>query len=183
MDWRSALIGLLAGFLLEWLVDVAILRRRLRQQPEPVPAPVSTPAEPTPTIYEGENEDVMKLRDENVRLTHTLSQLKQENDELRLGVRSNQWRLDQAIKEIHETRSTKVVAIVKDIFERIEGIGPVYQQRLWESGILKYSDLAATSEERLRDIIHPQEWQNLDFLSWRRAAAIYAAEAMEQPHE
>lgn len=181
MDWRALLIGLLGGFLLEWLVDIFLLRRRVRALAAPV-AEVK-PVASGPTIYDTSETEESGLREENARLTHAISQLRHENEELRLGVRSNQWRLDQAIKEIHETRSAKVVAIIKDIFERVDGIGPVYQQRLWEAGILKYSDLAATSEERLRQIIRPQEWQNLDFLAWRREAAQFAAESLEQPHE
>lgn len=181
MEWRFLLIGFLAGFILEWIVD-AFLRARLRRE-HAVPPLVSDseravdPSQPL-ALFSSDTAHA-KVIEENAALRHALAAVKQERDELRQGVIAGQWRLDQAIKEIHDTRSTKVVNIAKDIFERIEGIGPVYQERLWNAGILKYSELAATSEERLREIIHPQDWQNLDFLYWRRAAARLATEALE----
>jgi predicted flap endonuclease-1-like 5' DNA nuclease len=48
----------------------------------------------------------------------------------------------------------------------INGIGPIYEQRLFEAGIYTFAALAALSPERIRAIIQPEKWQNIDPEQW-----------------
>ena len=63
----------------------------------------------------------------------------------------------------------------KDPLEKIEGIGQVYQTKLYEAGIRTFAQLAAASPSRITEIVEPQNWQTIDIMKWRREAALYAA--------
>jgi predicted flap endonuclease-1-like 5' DNA nuclease len=63
----------------------------------------------------------------------------------------------------------------KDALEKIDGIGQVYQQKLYEAGIFTFAQLAAASPSRITEIIEPQNWQHIDVMKWRREAALFAA--------
>lgn len=63
----------------------------------------------------------------------------------------------------------------KDPLEKIDGIGQVYQQKLYEAGIQTFAQLAAASPSRITEIIEPQNWQTIDVMKWRREAALFAA--------
>jgi predicted flap endonuclease-1-like 5' DNA nuclease len=64
----------------------------------------------------------------------------------------------------------------RDSLVDIEGIGPVYAQRLNSAGIFSFRQLAEQSPERLREIINPEAWQKIDFADW-----IAQAKAMADP--
>ncbi|MEI8283004.1 MAG: helix-hairpin-helix domain-containing protein [Armatimonadota bacterium] len=63
----------------------------------------------------------------------------------------------------------------KDPLEKIEGIGNIYQTKLYEAGIRTFAQLAAASPSRITEIVEPQNWQTIDIMKWRREAALYAA--------
>jgi predicted flap endonuclease-1-like 5' DNA nuclease len=63
----------------------------------------------------------------------------------------------------------------KDPLEKIDGIGQVYQQKLYEANIFTFAQLAAASPSRITEIIEPQNWQHIDVMKWRRDAALFAA--------
>lgn len=67
------------------------------------------------------------------------------------------------------------IADNRDPLEDIDGIGPVYQQKLYEAGIKTFAQLAAASPSRITEVIEPQNWQHIDVMKWRREAALYAA--------
>ena len=48
----------------------------------------------------------------------------------------------------------------------INGIGPVYEQRLFDAGVYTFADLAAMTPERVREIIKSQSWQDIDPDAW-----------------
>lgn len=54
----------------------------------------------------------------------------------------------------------------REPLEKIQGIGAVYQKRLWEAGILTFAQLAALEPEALLRIIQPRPWQKVDLQSW-----------------
>ncbi len=66
-----------------------------------------------------------------------------------------------------------------DDFEPIEGIGRIYEQRLYEAGIRTYRELASTTPERLAEIIKPRPPARPDFARWI-AEAQRLAEAARQ---
>ncbi len=48
----------------------------------------------------------------------------------------------------------------------INGIGVLYEQKLFDAGVLTFDDLASLSPERVQAIINPQPWQTIDAESW-----------------
>lgn len=64
---------------------------------------------------------------------------------------------------------------LKDPLEKIDGVGQVYQTKLYEAGIKTFAQLAAASPSRITEIVEPQNWQTIDIMKWRREAALYAA--------
>lgn len=48
----------------------------------------------------------------------------------------------------------------------INGIGPAYERKLFDAGVYTFEDLAAMTPERVREIIAPQRWQEIDPASW-----------------
>lgn len=67
-----------------------------------------------------------------------------------------------------EESSNKVQLVYKkaDHLEDVNGIGPVFAQRLNEAGIYTFADLAAQTPERVREIISPKNWQAVDPEGW-----------------
>lgn len=63
--------------------------------------------------------------------------------------------------------------IVRDNLERINGIGPVFAQRLNKANILTFDQLAALSPERVNEIIAPQPWQQIDPDAWIAEAKAF----------
>ena len=56
----------------------------------------------------------------------------------------------------------------------INGIGPVYQRRLFDAGVYTFADLAALTPERVREIVRPQSWQDVDPAAWIAEAQTLA---------
>jgi predicted flap endonuclease-1-like 5' DNA nuclease len=48
----------------------------------------------------------------------------------------------------------------------INGIGPVYEQRLFDAGIYTFADLAAQSPARLRELVGAKSWQETETEAW-----------------
>jgi predicted flap endonuclease-1-like 5' DNA nuclease len=48
----------------------------------------------------------------------------------------------------------------------INGIGPVYEQRLFDAGIYTFAELAAQSPERLRELVGAKSWQETETEAW-----------------
>jgi predicted flap endonuclease-1-like 5' DNA nuclease len=54
----------------------------------------------------------------------------------------------------------------KDRLERIRGIGAVFARRLNEVGISTFEQLAELSPDRIREIVHVEEWQKIEPEKW-----------------
>lgn len=54
----------------------------------------------------------------------------------------------------------------EDDLQQINGIGPTYERRLKEAGIITFADLAAQTPERLRAVTGLQEWQSAAPEQW-----------------
>ena len=53
-----------------------------------------------------------------------------------------------------------------DDFEPLEGIGEVYERRLYDAGICTFRALAEVSEDRLQEICQAPDWRRPDYASW-----------------
>jgi predicted flap endonuclease-1-like 5' DNA nuclease len=60
----------------------------------------------------------------------------------------------------------------------INGIGPVFEKRLNEAGILTFAQLAETPDERIVEIVKAKKWQAVDAPFWRRQARDFAAQKL-----
>lgn len=67
-------------------------------------------------------------------------------------------------------------ARTRDDLTNISGIGPVYQQRLYEAGIETYAALAAASVEQIREVFSLQPWQAARASSWIEQAQVLASQ-------
>ncbi len=74
----------------------------------------------------------------------------------------------QARKLAEKTGTVGAVwnGIVPDDLTAIRGIGEVFEQRLFDAGVLTFSDLAKKSVAELQAIIQPRNWQKVDLAAW-----------------
>lgn len=63
-----------------------------------------------------------------------------------------------------------------DDFEVLEGIGDVYESRLYEAGICTYEALAALTEQELAEICRAPSFRQPDYASWIATAQRLAAQ-------
>lgn len=54
----------------------------------------------------------------------------------------------------------------KDNLEKINGIGPVFAKRLNNAGVFTFAELAEQPPERVREIVNPQDWQEIEPEQW-----------------
>jgi predicted flap endonuclease-1-like 5' DNA nuclease len=72
------------------------------------------------------------------------------------------------------------LAAEPDDLTKIQGIGPRFSEKLYDSGIRTFAALAAASDEDLNDAINPQQWQRVDYSGWRSQAKTFAEVPMPQ---
>ena len=53
-----------------------------------------------------------------------------------------------------------------DDFEKLEGIGEVYERRLYDAGICTFRALAEVNAERLQEICQAPDWRRPDYAAW-----------------
>ena len=53
-----------------------------------------------------------------------------------------------------------------DDFEKLEGVGEVFERRLYDAGICTFSALAEVSVERLQEICQAPDWRRPDYAAW-----------------
>lgn len=57
----------------------------------------------------------------------------------------------------------------------IDGIGVVYEKRLFEAGVYTFEQLAAMTPEQVKAIIKPEDWQAIEPEAWIAEARVRAA--------
>lgn len=87
---------------------------------------------------------------------------------LRLGDAELHSELARLRDELDEQRRARALlrGALRDPLIDINGIGPVYERRLNDAGILTFAELAALTSDRLRAIIQPEKWQQIDPERW-----------------
>jgi len=97
------------------------------------------------------------------------------DDEIKAVIQPKEWQEfdyeswnEQARRLAEETGTVGAVwnGVIPDDLSQIEGIGEVFEQKLYQAGIMTFADLAARTPEELKAIIQPEEWQELDFAGW-----------------
>ena len=82
--------------------------------------------------------------------------------------------LDDATNSVHlndtgDQQNNAEIAVgerTRDPLIDINGIGPVYEQRLFDAGIYTFADLAAQSPARLRELVGAKSWQETETEAW-----------------
>ena len=62
----------------------------------------------------------------------------------------------------------------REPLEKINGIGLVFQRKLWEGGVNTFQQLAGSTPESIRSIIKPEEWQRIEVDHWIKEANEFA---------
>jgi predicted flap endonuclease-1-like 5' DNA nuclease len=63
----------------------------------------------------------------------------------------------------------------------INGIGPVYQERLYEQGVVSFDQVAAMHPERLRGLVAPNAIGDLNTASWVSQARAMSGQPSRDP--
>jgi predicted flap endonuclease-1-like 5' DNA nuclease len=61
----------------------------------------------------------------------------------------------------------------------IDGIGPVYEQRLLNAGVSSFAQLAAMTPEEIRAVIKPEAWQLIEPEAWIAEATAFAQQVRD----
>ena len=95
---------------------------------------------------------------------------------LRQEVESLRFERDALQNELNKARFAGATRtfIARDDLEQIDGIGPVYEQRLFAAGIETYGQLAAATPEQLAHILDVMNWQKLNLVDWIEQARQFA---------
>ncbi len=95
-------------------------------------------------------------------------------ERIRSIIKPESWQLFEPEKWIEEARLRLRQANPDPLID-INGIGPVYQKKLFDAGIYTFEQIASMTPDQIAAIIQPEEWQNVDFNRWITEAAQFAS--------
>ncbi len=83
---------------------------------------------------------------------------------------------DALYVELNKSRFAGAAAlyVVRDDLEQIDGVGPVYEERLYAGGVETFGQLAAQTPAQLADIVQAPAGQVIDFDRWIAQARGFA---------
>jgi predicted flap endonuclease-1-like 5' DNA nuclease len=190
-DVTSFLVGLLVGWLGEWVIDYLYWRRGgdisdLDALHARLDAAEARADQLSTSLVESHNEtDLWRAKFENLEaqgrtieaLEQDLAQcrtnvvaLEKENADLRSQIEN--------LPAVHDVTRTAVmidVAEGEDDLTLVQGIGPRFSEKLRAAGILTFLSLAQSSSDDLNRIIEPEPWQKINYDGWREQASVFAA--------
>ena len=165
MDFkRGLLIGVVVGWLVEWAFDNLFWHRHAGR--------------PAALLREGEGPQLQRLTAEGEvsRLQAELAENRQKLATTEHELKTAQAKLreaEQTIEQLRAELNPPVQAVAepakkerKDRLERIRGIGAVFARRLNEAGVFTFEQLAELSPDRIREILHVEEWQKIQPEKW-----------------
>ncbi len=167
MHWLSFFIGVLVGWLLEWIVDYLFWRggrqsaeesgRELRQSLAAAEKRARA-LEQELAQYEPQAEQLstceaaLAAQREKVQTCQTaLAVAEDEIEELKTALAATES--EEVPAEAEASFGVSAVPVAPDDFRKIEGIGPKIAEILNEHGILTFKQLAETEGERLEEIL------------------------------
>ncbi len=179
------LLGVLIGWIVEWLIDVIYWRGRIQQlhlQLGDCERSLNEERERAKMLQA----KLRTLEDEQKNLRSRINQLESELDRMR-----NER--DAALQQLRAAKSGAPAgasaatpqregeATVDDL-QKIEGIGPKIEKLLHNAGIRTFKTLAATSAERLKGILNAagKRFRLADPTTWPRQAKMAAEERWDE---
>ena len=94
------------------------------------------------------------------KLEATRTEIKLLRTKVEAEIKASQSKVEES------DRKAQIVYKKADHLEDVNGIGPVFAQRLNNAGIYTFDDLAGQTPERVREIISPKNWQAVDPEGW-----------------
>ncbi len=168
MHWLSFFIGLLVGWVIEWLLDVLFWRRRSRGADDA-------------------QARIRALEDELARRTvraaelsdceaQEVQRLSAQLDAARAEIAALKERLSAAGAGAAGGASLAAAAVEPDDLRKIEGIGPKIERILQDHGIRTFAQLAQVEMDRLREILQQAgpRFRIADPTSWPEQARLAA---------
>ena len=159
--WFWLILGTLIGWLVGWLIEVFYWRWKRRQRYE---ARIRELEDSLNACHA----QVTKLRDEIRQRDSTISA-----PECPPAAKAEMRAVNPPTPRVEAAASMPIPA--QDL-TAIHGIGPAFEQKLYEAGIGTYAQLAALSDTEIEAIIQPQPWQKFDYESWNEEARRLAEE-------
>ncbi|MDI9549950.1 MAG: DUF4332 domain-containing protein [Chloroflexota bacterium] len=178
--WTALIGGIIIGWLIEWVIDWQYWRRGLDSL-------YAAEAKLRDALAKSEAEKAAVLT-ASAQCATQLDDLRSRLETLTRTESGARRSLEAALRETAQLKEQ--LAVVqgaqpvaagtsppqRDPLAKIEGIGPAYEQLLFDAGIHTFAQLAALSADELRAAIRPAAWQKLDFDEWIRAAQELAAQ-------
>lgn len=160
IDWWWLIVGIIVGWVIEWIIDWLFWRR----DDEKLRVKLSQ--------AEAENS---RLRVQVTEAEAKAARLAQVERDSKLC----QVKLADAEETVERLRSEfNALALEtppdEDCLERITGVGADFARRFNGANIVTFAQLAGTPPERVRPIIQPEEWQNIDPPGWIARAKEFA---------
>ena len=157
--WFWLILGIFIGWLAGWLIEIFYWRGQRRQRYQ---ARIQE-LQGTLDAYDAQAREMrgdIELRD--LRIAEM---------ERKSGATA-----ELPVGEEPEVEAAAPTSIPAQNLSAIRGIGPVFQQRFYETGIGTYAELAALSDAQVEIIIQPKPWQEFNYESWNEQARRLAEE-------
>lgn len=168
--------GVILGWIIEWVIDWVYWRRSLpgfyARESE-----LLDQAQASQQELEARREELGTLREELAALREEVAAAtaRSEHHESQTGLLRTQntelsVRLAETVAALDDLQKQR-----RDDLEQITGIGPVFEQRLFDAGIETYAQLASASPAKLREILGIDEGrQDVQIEAWRTQAREFA---------
>lgn len=159
-------IGLIAGWAIEWLIDFLFWRRGGKQSESDLEALRAQLSQAESQVDEASaklaatEESVIKLKNDRTDLENRVLQLQAE--------------LEAALNREPEV-IIKEVFRASDRLEKIKGIGSVFASRLNQAGIFTFEQIAEADPVWLEKVVNAKDWQDVTAEEWVEEAAKIVA--------
>jgi len=166
MDWRSFLVGLIVGWLAEFIIDFVFWRRKqddvisMTEHQERLAAAEGRIQQLETSLGQKEAALQTELAD-RASCTQKLEAARQEIESLKTKLAADMAAsaaLADAAADAPEVEATRTAAInlediIPDDLQKIEGIGPKIEGILHEAGILTFAQLALAEVAHLQKLL------------------------------
>jgi predicted flap endonuclease-1-like 5' DNA nuclease len=150
-SWLSFEVGLLVGWLIEWLFDFFYWRRRYRDA-ESANGGLRARLDAARTEQDELEAQLAACREGRQTQEEELAALKARLEEAEAALQAAQAEQADAASRTQDLAARLVPPEPQDL-TRIEGIGPAISRALGEAGIVNYAQLADAAVDHLRDLL------------------------------